>query len=172
MTLEKTQLKFAKSPETGELIGFISRHPKKQNLMGVYENSHFGKKICVLSEELKGTIIPNKLYLVEMKPMHSGNGYVVVKATRKLFPTQVETIIIPKVVYKVQVTFGYKTIFFDPKDGNSKASSTLAGAIKALRERDDIENLELVIEDLTRQAQQLVKRMLADGYIVPDNTLR
>ena len=50
MTSEKSQLKFARSEETGELIGFVSRHSKTRKLMGVREDSRFGKQICVLSE--------------------------------------------------------------------------------------------------------------------------
>lgn len=99
MTVEKTQIKFAQSESTGELIGFVSRHSKTQKLMGVREDSRFGKKICVLSEELKGAVQPNKLYAVELKAMHNGSGYVVVSATPILFNAQVDTLIIPKSIY-------------------------------------------------------------------------
>ena len=172
MIVEKTQIKLAQSEQTGELIGFVSRHSKTQKLMGVREDSRFGKKICVLSEELKGTIQPNKLYAVELKPMHNGSGYVVVKASPMLFQAQVDTLIVPKSIYQVTVTFGNKTVFFDPKDGKSASSRTLAGVIKLLREREDIENPEFVIEDLTKQAKQVVKRMQNDGFIIPDYTLK
>ena len=93
MTSEKSQLKFARSEETGELIGFVSRHSKTRKLMGVREDSRFGKQICVLSEDLKGTLEPNILYSVELKPMHKANGYVVVAATPVLFQAHVETVI-------------------------------------------------------------------------------
>ena len=172
MTVEKTQIKFAKSESTGELIGFVSRHSKTQKLMGVREDSRFGKKRCVLSEELKGTVQPNKLYAVELKAMHNGSGYVVISATPILFNAQVDTLIIPKSIYQVTVTFGLKTIFFDPKDGKSASSRTLAGVINLIRQREDIENPDAVIESLTRQATQLVRRMENDGYIVPDFTLK
>ena len=56
MTLEKSQIKFAKSERTGELIGFVSRHSKTRQLKGVREDSRYGKQICVLAEDLKGTI--------------------------------------------------------------------------------------------------------------------
>ena len=108
MTSEKSQLKFAKSERTGELIGFVSRHSKTRKLMGVREDSRFGKQICVLSEDLKGTIEPNILYSVELKPMHNAKGYVVVAATPVLFQAHVETIIVPKTLYQVTVTFGNK----------------------------------------------------------------
>ena len=38
-------------------------------------------RAVVLSEDLKGTVEPNDLYSVEMKPMHKAKGYVVVAAT-------------------------------------------------------------------------------------------
>lgn len=104
--------------------------------------------------------------------MHNGSGYVVVSATPILFNAQVDTLIIPKSIYQVTVTFGLKTIFFDPKDGKSASSRTLAGVINLIRQREDIENPDAVIESLTRQATQLVRRMENDGYIVPDFTLK
>ena len=172
MTVEKTQIKFAQSESTGELIGFVSRNSKTQKLMGVREYSRLGKKICDLCEELKSTVQPNKLDAVELKAMHNGSGYVVVSATPILFNAQVDTLIIPKSIYQVTVTFGLKTIFFDPKDGKSASSRTLAGVINLIRQREDIKNPDAVIESLTRQATQLVRRMENDGYIVPDFTLK
>ena len=107
--------------------GYISepRHSKTRQLKGVREDSRYGKQICVLSEDLKGTIEPNVLYSVELKPMHKSKGYVVVAATPVRFPAVVETVIIPKTLYKVTVTFGNKTIYLDPKDGKSAMSRTL-----------------------------------------------
>jgi hypothetical protein len=53
---------------------------KTRQLKGVRENYALGKQICILSEDLKGTIEPNVLYSVELKPMHKAKGYVVVAA--------------------------------------------------------------------------------------------
>jgi hypothetical protein len=164
MALEKSQLKFAKSEKTGELIGFVSRHSKTKKLKGVRENSIFGKKICVLSEELKGTIIPNILYNVELKSMHQGNGYVVVSALPALFKAHIETVIVPKSIYQINITFGNKTIYFDPKDGKSPSSKTMEGVIEVLSARKDIEDREIVIKDFERQAGILLQRMKQDGY--------
>ena len=50
-------------------------------MKGVWEEYAFGKQICILTEDLKGTIEPNVLYSVELKPMHKAKGYVVVAAT-------------------------------------------------------------------------------------------
>jgi hypothetical protein len=166
MLIEKSLLKFAKSEETGELIGFVSRHAKSNQLKGVREDSKFGKKICVLSQNLKGTIIPNVLYNVEMKSMHTGNGYVVVSATPTLFKARVETVIEPESIYQVNITFGNKTIYFDPLHGKSPSSKTIEGVLRVLTERKDIENKEDVIENFTKQACILVQQMEKDGYIV------
>lgn len=167
MASETSQLKFAKSERTGELIGFVSRHPKNQKLIGVREDSRFGKQICVLSEHLKGQVEPDVLYEVELKPMHKANGYVVVSATPVLYEVQVETIIVPKSIYQVTVTFEnrYKTFYFDPKDGKSIQSRTCEGVLSVLRERKDLKNKEGVIQDYLRQAKALVRRMEMDGYI-------
>ena len=71
MTSEKSQIKFAKSERTGELIGFVSRHSKTRQLKGVREDSRYGKQICVLAEDLKGTIErpikPLDSYLVDRR---------------------------------------------------------------------------------------------------------
>lgn len=165
MTSEKSQLKFARSEETGELIGFVSRHSKTRKLMGVREDSRFGKQICVLSEDLKGTLEPNILYSVELKPMHKANGYVVVAATPVLFQAHVETVIVPKTLYQVTVTFGNKKIFFDPKDGKSVMSRTIDGVLEILKGRKDIKYKEGVITDYLNQARALVRRMESDGFI-------
>lgn len=172
MAVEKTQIKFAISLETGELIGFVSRNPKTQKLMGVREDSIFGKQICLLSEDLKEEIKPNKLYNVHLKPMHNRIGYVVVAAQLIQFPAQVGTFIIPDKIYQVTIGFGNKTLYFDPINGGSPYSRTLSGVIKILRERDDILNVEHTIKDLIHQATNLVEKMVEDGYIVPDYTLQ
>ena len=58
------------------------------------KSSHISKHICVLAEDLEGTIEPNVLYSDELKPMHKAKGYVVVAATSVQFPATVETIIV------------------------------------------------------------------------------
>ena len=67
-------IKFAKSERTGELIGFVSRDSKTRQLKGVREDSRYGKQICVLAEDLKGTIEPNVLYSGELKLMTRQRG--------------------------------------------------------------------------------------------------
>jgi len=165
MSLEKSQIKFAKSEQTGEIIGFVSRHSKTRKLKGVRENSPFGKKICVLSQDLKGCIIPNILYNVELKTMHKSNGYVVVSAIPIRFKAHVETVIVPLQTYQVHITFGNKTVYFDPKNGKSSSSKTIEGVLNVLIERQDIDNLESVIASFKKQAFSLIEQMEKDyGY--------
>ncbi|MDR1716075.1 MAG: hypothetical protein LBS20_09525 [Prevotella sp.] len=167
MALEKSQIKFARSEETGELIGFVSRHSKTKKLKGVREDSIFGKKICVLSEDLKGLVVPNILYDVELKGMHQSNGYVVVSAMPVLFKARVDTVIVTKSIYQVNISFGNKTIYFDPVSGKSPSSKTVEGALCIINERMDIMDKEKVIEDFSKQALMLVQRMEKDGYYFP-----
>ncbi len=166
MALEKSQIKFAISEQTGEMVGFVSRHSKTKKLKGVRENSIFGKKICVLSAELKGTILPNVLYNVELKPMHKDNGFVVVSAIPVQFKAEVETVVVPKAIYRINITFGNKTVYFDPKDGKSSSSRTLDGVLEILHSRNDIEDKESVIESFKKEVSVLLQEMERDGFYV------
>lgn len=168
MALEKSQIKFAVSEDTGELIGFVSRHSKTKKLKGVRESSHYGKKICVLSQDLKGRIQPNILYEVELKEMRSNNGYVVVSASPVKFGAKVETVVVAKSIYRVTVTFGNKTIYYDPKDGKTPSSRTRGGVIKLLRSRCDIADHQNVIDEFIEKADSLKKKMENDGIYIPE----
>lgn len=170
MILEQTQLKFMPSERTGELIGFVSRHSKTKQLRGVREDSFYKKKICVLSEDLKGKILPNVLYAVEMKAMHSGNGFVVVTATPVLFKATIETFLVPKGTYKVTINFGNKTVYYDPLKGKSNSSRTINGVATLLRRRIDIENQEEVISQFKAEALRLLQKMSDDGINISDIT--
>lgn len=168
MTTEQTQLKFASSERTGELIGFVSRHSKTKQLRGVREDSPYKKKICVLSEDLKGKIVPNVLYAVELKAMHSGNGFVVVEAAPVLFKTIIETLVMPKGTYKITINFGNKTVYFDPLNGKTHSSRTVAGVVALLTHRIDIEDQEEVIGRFKNEARKLLQKMADDGLTTPD----
>jgi len=166
MASEKSQIKFAKSSETGEIIGFVSRHPKTKKLIGVFEDSPYGKKICVLAEDLKGKVEPGLPYSVELKAMRNGNGYVVVSAVLATFKAEITTTIVTNAVYQVCVTFGNKTVYYDPKDGKTESSKTIEGVLKVLKQRRDIRDIDQVIEDFLTAANELRKRIEADGYYI------
>ena len=153
---ETTQLKFVKSERTGELVGFVSK-TKDNVLKGVRE----------VSEELKGSVLPNILYEVELKPMHSGkNGYVVTAATRVVFSATVESYIVPGKKYQVLVHFGGKTVYFDPLQGKTSSSRTKEGVLAALNKRNDIADQNIVISDFIDRADELIHQMKEDGYNV------
>ncbi len=76
--------------------------------------------------------------------MHKAKGYVVVADTPVQFKAEIETIIVPKSLYKVTVTFGNKVIYLDLKDGKSAMGRTLDGVLQILRERRDIRDLDVV----------------------------
>lgn len=166
--IEKTQLKFVKSEKTNELIGFVSK-TKDNKLKGVREDSVYGKRICILAEELKGNILPNTLYEVELKPMHKGkNGYVVISATQILSDVTIESLIVPKKDYRVIINFvgkkNYKTIYFDPLHGKTSSSRTKEGVLEILHKRNDIAGQEGVISDFIDRADELIRQMREDGY--------
>lgn len=154
------------SEQSGELIGLVSKNGKTGKLRGVRESDPYPKKICVLSEQIKNQVIPNVLYDVVLKEMTKRNGYVAVSAELILFSAKIESLVIPKVIYKVFVTFGNKTIYFDPIDGKSPSSRTLKGVLEILEARDDIKDKDMVIKDFKEQSNMLIKRLKADGYII------
>lgn len=124
----------------------------------------------MLSQELKAlNIVREKtLYWAEMKPMHGGKkGFVVVSVTPILWPAKIETILVPKAIYKVTISFGYKTIVFDPKDGKFPASRTLDGVLEVLDGRQDIQDKTRIIDEFKAQAGIVLERMVADGYYIP-----
>lgn len=164
--IEKTQLKFVKSEKTGELIGFVSK-TKDNKLKGVREDSVYKKRICILADQLKGSILPNTLYEVELKPMHgSKNGYVVTAATQVFFNATIESFIVPKKRYQVIVNFGGKTVYFDPLKGKTSSSRTKEGVLEILNKRNDIANQNNVISDFLDRADELILQMQEDGYTI------
>lgn len=165
MTVEHTQIKLTVSQETGELIGFVSRNPKSQKLMGVREDSRFGKKICILAKELKGTLSPNILYRVALAPMSDRKGYVIVSAKKVKFEALVEMFVKPGEIYRVTVSFGNKILYFDPKNGKSHFSNTVDGVVQVITKREDIENKEVVLQIFIERSKQLLARMTEDSHI-------
>ena len=93
-------------------------------------------------------------------------GFIVISATRPKYEATFETTVIEKTVYQVRIIFGHKTIYSDPKDGNSPSSRTIAGVEKALRERQDLADTEKVIERFRAEAEKLLDRIEQDGYII------
>ena len=97
--------------------------------------------------------------------MHKAKGYVVVAATPVQLPATEGTIIVPKTMYKVTVSFSNKTIYLDPKDDKSAMNRTLDRVLPILKERKDIENHEEAVADFIKQAQELIRRFEQGEYI-------
>lgn len=165
MNIEKTHIKFTQIAETGEIVGFVSRNTKTGELRGVLESSGYPKKVCVLSKDLQGTIEPNVLYDVELKPMLSGNGYVVISAERTLFEAEFKTTKIPNKVYQIEIKFGNKTIYFDPLEGAYVDRKTIEGVCAALDKRKDLSNKEDVKGQFLKEAKSLALQIENDRQL-------
>ena len=98
--------------------------------------------------------------------MRNGNGYVVVSAVLATFKAEITTTVVSKAVYQVCVTFGNKTIYYDPKDGKTDSSKTIEGVLKVLKQRKDIKNIDQVIDEFLIAANDLKKQMEAEGYLL------
>lgn len=120
-----------------------------------------------MSEDLKGKVQPSILYSVELKAMHSRNGFVVVAVAPLLFKATIDTLVIPGETYRVTVNFGNKTVYFDLLRGNSYSSKTVSGVVSLLQRRTDIENLDGVINSFKSAAAKLLRRMADDGFSTP-----
>lgn len=98
--------------------------------------------------------------------MHNNKGYVVILAIPIQFNAKIEKIVVRNAVYQITISFGNKTIYFNPKDGKSPSSKSLKGVLKLLESRHDIKNLSEVENNFKQQAVSLLKTMRNDGYFV------
>ena len=162
MRIEKTRLKLQELPH-GELVGLVYRSPKNGKLYGVRSESHLGRLVCVISDHLQGSLKANILYDVSVIPMRSGTGYVIIDAERVKFKAHVVVNIVPKRVYRIEIVFGNKTIFFDPLCGRAYTSTSLDGVIELLEHRADIANKEETLQTFVKEAGRLLDRMIKDG---------
>ncbi len=161
----KTRLKFIKSDKTGAIISFVSQNPRTGQVRGVRQEDSFPKKIAILDKKLTNEIFLNTLYEAELIPMTNKNGYVVIKADLVQFKAVVETTYLPKVIYKVEVKFGNKTIQFDPYTGRKETVRRLNQCRRLLETRLDIRNIHQVLEDFDDATFNLLKKYEQDGFI-------
>lgn len=158
----RTKLKFVRSEETDAYIGFVSQNPTTGLYYGVRQDSKFPKKICVLDKRLSYSVVPNALYDVVMIPMTEKQGYVAVEIQPVEFRARVETSYVPGDLYVVNVTFGNKSIHFDPLRGQQECVKTLDGCKKILEGRIDIKDRNKVILDFEMAAAALMETFLKD----------
>lgn len=165
----KTKLKFSKSLVSGAFVGFVTRDTKTGIIKGVRENSPLPKQVCILSTELAPVVEEGVLYDVEMKPMREKNGFVVTSAEPHLFEATIKTVIVKHAVYRVEVSFGNKTIIYNPMDGVNDNVKTISGVVGVLTSRKDINNQMEVIAKFEKSANILLTVYEQDGYYVPRN---
>jgi hypothetical protein len=152
-----TKLKFVRSEKSGAYIGFVSQNLQTGRIIGVRQDSKYSKKICIIDKELANFIILDILYDVTLIPMREKNGYIVIEANPVTFKARIETTYIKKVIYKIEVKFGNKSILFDPIDGKKDSVRTIAGVREILEKRMDIQDSQQVIEDFLNTAYLLMK---------------
>lgn len=161
----KTKLKFKKSDRTGSWVGFVSVNIKTGYIKGVREDADEQKKVCVVTHELSPMIEENVLYDVQMIPMRNKNaGYIVVVAEPHAFEAKISSTVIKNAAYRVEVRFGNKTVFFDPKDGRNESVRTINGVVKYLEHRKDIRDIVQVIDQFQMAANAVLTAYKADGY--------
>lgn len=169
----KTMLKFVKSERTGAWVGYASINTKSKRVNGVREDEDVPKKVCVAARDLKDDIEPGVLYDVEMVRMKNRNaGYVVVDAKPHQFEAKMDGTIVKDAVYKICVSFGNKTITFNPMDGKKKSVKTIDGVVDVLKDRKDLKDKDRVIDEFKKYARFLLKRYEEDGFYVSKEELR
>lgn len=161
-----TKLKFSRSEITGRPVGFVFQDFKKAQgwIRGVRADSDCPKKICVVDEKLSGEILANTLYYCTLIPMAEKSGYVVIEATPVQFKATVHTSYIKNTIYRVEVKFGNKTVYFNPFDGKKDSVKDIGVCKSLLERRVDIENQTQVVEDFERAANHLLRLMHNDRY--------
>lgn len=168
----RTKLKFIKSEHNGTLISFVSQNPVNNVICGVRQNSPYPKKIVIIDREKANNILVNVLYdcvLIPMTPVLNENtgedyipGYIAIEANPVQFKATVTTKYIRGVKYNVEVSFGNKTILFDPFHGRKESVKSLPACRAILEKRCDVQNLMDVVEDFENAAIDMVELMKQD----------
>lgn len=167
-----TKLKFIKSDLNGALISFVSQNPVSKVVCGVRQDSPYPKKIVIIDKKLAKSILTNLLYdctLIPMKQVLNPNtgemqtpGYVAISATPTQFKATVATNYIKGQKYQVDVSFGNKTVRFDPFQGTRESVKSLNACRDVLERRCDIKDLADVIEDFNTAANTVLLLMKED----------
>ncbi|MCC8198803.1 MAG: hypothetical protein LIP06_09595 [Tannerellaceae bacterium] len=79
-------------------------------------------------------------------------------------PVEIDSIIIPRAIYRITLKFGKNVILFDPLEGADNSTKTLPGVMGIIKSRNDIQNKDLVIQNFRKQANLLINQMDVDGY--------
>lgn len=167
-----TKLKFVKSEQNGALISFISQNTKNGIVCGVRQDSPYPKKIVIVDREIANNIIVNMLYDCVLIPMgesvnkRTGEkhipGYIAIEANPVQFKASVTTKYVRGAKYHVEVTFGNKTIRFDPYRGEKETTKSFNACRAVLEKRCDVKDLMDVVEDFTNAANALLETLKRD----------
>lgn len=158
-----TLLKFTKSEQSDQLVSYVSTNPVTGQIKGVRADSQYPHRIVVCSPAVTSVILPNVLYKVSLVPMVSAKGYICISAEPQQFSAAVRIEYTPKEKYQILVSFGNKTMLYDPFKGKQSSVLTLQGFIETLQRRLDIRNIEMVLAEINIAASDLNKKMKKDG---------
>lgn len=152
--LIRTKIKFKRSTKDNvTLVGYVTKNDKGV-YMGCREDAPVKKKVVIPDSILANSIVENALYDCGLKSMKNGNGFIAVEIELCLFPAVVDTIVTSN-RFKVTVKFGNKSIIYDPQYGQDDSRKTVEGALKALKERNDIRDKDQVIDAYLRSANMV-----------------
>lgn len=167
-----TMLKFIKSEKNEALISFVSQNPINGVVSGVRQNSPYPKKIVIVDREMSSHILPKVLYdcvLIPMKKVKNKEtgedyipGYIAIEANPRQFKATITTKYVRGSTYKVEVSFGNKTICFDPFHGQKETVKSLPACLALLEKRCDVKDLLYVVENFNTTAIELVEQMKQD----------
>ena len=167
-----TKLKFVKSDRNGALISFVSQNPVNKVVCGVRQDSPYPKKIVIIDREIAGNLIVNMLYdcvLIPMTPVLNEKtgamhipGYIAIEANPVQFKAKVTTNYIRGIKYNVEVSFGNKTLRFDPFRGIKETTKSLNAFRAVLEKRCDVRDIMDVLEDFDIAARNLLDLMKQD----------
>ena len=147
--LIRTKIKFKRSTKDNvTLVGYVTKNDKGV-YMGCREDAPVKKKVVIPDSILANSIVENALYDCGLKSMKNGNGFIAVEIELCLFPAVVDTVVTSN-RFKVTVKFGNKSIIYDPQYGQDDSRKTVEGALKALKERNDIRDKDQVIDAYLR----------------------
>lgn len=121
---------------------------------------------------MSNNILTNVLYDCALIPMtkvqnkKTGEshipGYIAVEATPVQFKATVATKYVRGSMYQVEVSFGNKTIRFDPFRGQKESVKSLPACIAVLEKRCDVKDLMYIVESFNTAAAELVSQMKQD----------
>ncbi len=167
-----TKLKFIKSDKNGALISFVSQNPVNNVVCGVRQDSQYPKKIVIIDKNLASNILINVLYDCVLIPMSMTKnektgeghvpGYIAIEANPVQFKATVVTKYIRGAKYQVEVSFGNKTIRFDPFKGHKESVKSLPACLSVLEKRCDVKDLMEVVASFTSAATELYEQLKQD----------